>query len=151
MVQGREGKAWVIFSVAKQQKEEIMQRTMRRIVIGLLAIGLLGGQVVFAQQMPGTKQMQTPGAGMAPPKAMQDPSKAMTDPTKTMPVDINTADEAALTSLKGIGPEKAKAIVQYRQEKGGFKTVDELKNVPGIGDKTLETLRPLITVGKMAQ
>lgn len=125
-----------------------MREKMQWIMIGLLAISLLGGQLVFAQQMPGTKQMPstppTPGAGMAPPKAMPEPSAGM-------PVDINKADESTLTSLKGIGPEKAKAIVKYRQEKGGFKTVDELKNVPGIGDKTLETLRPLITVGKMAQ
>lgn len=124
-----------------------MRSKMQWIMIALLAISLLGGQVVLAQQTPGTKQtpgtQQTPGAGMAPPKAMPEPSAGM-------PVDINKADEATLTSLKGIGPEKAKAIVKYRQEKGGFKTVDELKNVPGIGDKTLETLRPLVTVGKMA-
>jgi competence protein ComEA len=68
-------------------------------------------------------------------------------PGKTALININTADEAQLTSLKGIGPVKAKAITQYRQEHGPFKTVDDLKKVPGIGDKTLASLKPFITVG----
>ena len=53
-------------------------------------------------------------------------------------VNINTADAAALsTNLKGIGPKKAKAIVQYRKKHGKFKSADDLLNVPGIGPKTL--------------
>jgi competence protein ComEA len=66
-------------------------------------------------------------------------------------VDLNTADEATLTSLKGVGSTKAKAIMKYRQEHGGFKSVDELKKVPGFGDKTVAALKPLVTVGKMGQ
>jgi competence protein ComEA len=69
-------------------------------------------------------------------------------PGKAALVNINTADEATLTSLKGIGPAKAKAITQYRQEHGPFKTVDDLKKVPGIGDQTLAALKPFITVGR---
>lgn len=61
-------------------------------------------------------------------------------------VNINTADEAGLQTINGIGPAKAKAIIQYRLENGPFQTVDDLKNVSGIGDKTLEQLRPFITV-----
>jgi competence protein ComEA len=61
-------------------------------------------------------------------------------------VNINTADEAALTSLKGVGKTKAKAILDYRQKNGPFKSVDDLKNVKGIGDKTLAKLRDQITV-----
>jgi competence protein ComEA len=68
-------------------------------------------------------------------------------PGKAALLNINTADEAQLTSLQGIGPSKAKAITQYRQEHGLFKTVDDLKHVPGIGDKTLAALKPFITVG----
>lgn len=66
-------------------------------------------------------------------------------------VNINTADEAALTSLPNVGPAKAKAIVAYRTQKGPFKSVDDLKDVPGIGDKTLQTLRDKITVGVPGQ
>ena len=65
-------------------------------------------------------------------------------------VDINTASVSELTALNGIGNVKAQAIVEYREKNGGFKTVDELKAVRGIGDKTLEQLRPHVTVGARA-
>ena len=61
------------------------------------------------------------------------------------PIDINTASVAELTSLPGIGESKAKAIVEYRAA-DPFKTVEDLKKVQGIGDKTFEVLRPQITV-----
>ena len=60
-------------------------------------------------------------------------------------VDINSADETLLQTLPGIGPAKAAAIVAFR-ETTPFKTVDDLSEVDGIGDKTLEQLRPLIRV-----
>ncbi|MEX3621960.1 helix-hairpin-helix domain-containing protein [Viridibacillus arvi] len=61
-------------------------------------------------------------------------------------VNLNTADEAALMTLNGVGPSKAKAILSYRDESGPFKTIEDLKNVTGIGDKTFENLRDFITV-----
>jgi competence protein ComEA len=61
------------------------------------------------------------------------------------PIDINTASVAELTALPGIGESKAKAIVAYRAA-DPFKTVEDLKKVQGIGDKTFEVLRPQITV-----
>ncbi len=61
-------------------------------------------------------------------------------------VNINTATEAELETLNGIGPAKAKAIVEYRKKQGGFKSIDELENVEGIGSKTLSNLRKDITL-----
>ena len=61
-------------------------------------------------------------------------------------VNINKADEAALTSLPGIGPAKANAIVSYRDESGNFQSIEDLKNVSGIGDKSFEQLKDLIDV-----
>ena len=61
-------------------------------------------------------------------------------------VNINTASQQELEALKGIGPVKAKAIVDYRAKNGPFKSVDDLKNVSGIGDKTLEKLRSEIAI-----
>jgi competence protein ComEA len=61
-------------------------------------------------------------------------------------VNINTATQAELESLKNIGPVKAQAIIDYRKKNGGFKTVDELNNVPGIGDKTMQSLKSEISV-----
>lgn len=62
-------------------------------------------------------------------------------------VNINTADQAELETLPGIGASKAVAIVQYRVDHGPFKSVDELDNVAGIGPSTLASLRDLVTVG----
>lgn len=64
------------------------------------------------------------------------------------PVDINTADAGAIASaLKGVGHSKAEAIVAYRTDHGAFKSVDELVNVKGIGQKTVDANRDLIQVG----
>lgn len=62
-------------------------------------------------------------------------------------VNINTAGQDELDGLKGIGPSKAKAIVDYRRKNGPFKSVDELEKVPGIGPATLQELRADVTVG----
>jgi competence protein ComEA len=59
-------------------------------------------------------------------------------------ININTADVKALETLPGIGAAKAQAIVDYRTAHGNFKSIDELKNVKGIGDKVLEQIRELI-------
>jgi competence protein ComEA len=62
-------------------------------------------------------------------------------------VDINTADVQALAQvLDGVGPAKAKAIVEYRQANGPFKTVDDLERVPGIGKSTMEKNRSRMSV-----
>lgn len=61
-------------------------------------------------------------------------------------ININTANQQQLESLNGIGPVKAKAIIDYRTKNGAFKTVDDLKKVSGIGDKTLEKLKKDISV-----
>ncbi|RRN80434.1 MULTISPECIES: ComEA family DNA-binding protein [Pseudoxanthomonas] len=67
-------------------------------------------------------------------------------------VDINTASAAQLEAvLVGIGPSKAEAIVAHRKANGPFKSVDELALVKGIGLKTIERNRDLITVGAPAK
>ena len=64
-------------------------------------------------------------------------------------VDINTADAAQLDQvLVGVGASKAQAIVEYRKANGPFKSADELANVKGIGLKTVERNRDLISVGQ---
>lgn len=61
-------------------------------------------------------------------------------------ININTASSSELQSLTGIGEVKARAIIEYREQNGGFSSVDELINVKGIGEKTLEKIRDRITV-----
>ncbi len=61
-------------------------------------------------------------------------------------ININTATEKELQTLSGIGEVKAKAIIEYRTSTGRFKSIDELCNVSGIGSKTLEKIKPFITI-----
>lgn len=61
-------------------------------------------------------------------------------------VDLNTATVADLEKVKGLGPVKSKAIIEYRDKNGPFKSVDDLKGVKGIGVKTIEKLRPELSV-----
>ena len=62
------------------------------------------------------------------------------------PVDINTASVQELVEINGIGNAKAQAIVSYRDKNGPFASVDELRQVSGIGEKILERIRPQVTV-----
>jgi len=61
-------------------------------------------------------------------------------------VNLNTADMKTLEELPGIGPTLAERIVAYREKHGGFRSVDELKKVSGIGDKKIEEIRDLVEI-----
>lgn len=61
-------------------------------------------------------------------------------------VDINYATQEEIETLNGIGPSKALAILQYREENGFFQSVEDLLNVTGIGEKTLENIKDNIQV-----
>lgn len=65
-------------------------------------------------------------------------------------LDLNTASQADLTRLPGIGEKKAAAIVAWREEHGGFASVDEVTAVKGIGEGILAKIRPYVTVGEPA-
>lgn len=65
-------------------------------------------------------------------------------------IDINSATVAELATINGIGPAKARAIVDYRDANGAFASVDDLRSVSGIGDKLLDRMRPQVTVGAPA-
>lgn len=64
----------------------------------------------------------------------------------TAAINLNTATEQELEGISGIGPAKAKAIVEYRKANGGFKSVDDLKKVNGIGDKIFEKVKGEVSV-----
>lgn len=78
-----------------------------------------------------------------PPLISASPSATENDSTI---VNINTADETALMTLSGIGPSKAKAILTYRDDQGLFQSIDEIKEVTGIGDSTFENIKDFISV-----
>lgn len=62
------------------------------------------------------------------------------------PVDINAASLADLETLPGIGRQTAERIIEYRDKNGGFKKVEELMNVRGIGEKSFLRLKPMVAV-----
>lgn len=68
--------------------------------------------------------------------------------SETDKININAATAAELDKLPSIGPVYAAAIVAYRDKIGVFQSIEEIKNVKGIGDKTFEKLKDLITVGE---
>lgn len=65
---------------------------------------------------------------------------------KTSKVNINTAKQTELETLTGIGPSIALKIINYREENGEFKTIEDIKNVPGIGDAKFENIKENICV-----
>lgn len=69
------------------------------------------------------------------------------DSKEPLHININTADINTLTRLNGIGEVKAKAIIEYRQQNGPFRTIEEIKNVKGIGEATFQKIKDRIIVG----
>ena len=78
--------------------------------------------------------------------APQDRSSAAQSSDVAGRVDLNTANQPALESLPGIGPKTAELIIEYRKETGGFKKVEELMNIKGIGERTFLRLRELVSI-----
>ena len=66
--------------------------------------------------------------------------------SNTKKVNINTALQTELETLPGIGPSIATKIITYRKENGGFKTIEDIKEVSGIGESKFNNIKDLITV-----
>lgn len=107
------------------------------------------GMVNFAEHVEDEMIIYIPAKGeegfSVPTSAGGNPA-ASNGSQKESKVNINKADETELQNLPGVGPAKAAAIVEYRNTSGPFKTVDDLKNISGIGDKTFEKLKDLIGI-----
>lgn len=100
-----------------------------------------------AQRLTDEYVVYVPVAGEQPPlfESPASPSGTGASATTTR-VNINTANESEFQTLPGIGPSKAMAIIQYREEHGAFTQLDGLKSISGIGDKTFEKLESFITL-----
>ena len=66
--------------------------------------------------------------------------------TPASPVNLNTATQAQLETVPGIGAKVAQRILEYRQKNGNFKKLEDLMNVKGIGEKAFLKLKPLLTI-----
>ena len=70
-----------------------------------------------------------------------DESEEFIETESTSKININTATQSELEVLTGIGPSMASKIIDYRKQNGKFKTIDDIKNVPGIGDSKFQSIR----------
>lgn len=77
---------------------------------------------------------------------IEDRQSGKSQNQKEKKININTATEQELESLKGIGPATAKNIIRYREEYGGFSSIEEIKNVKRIGEKIFEKIKADICV-----
>jgi competence protein ComEA helix-hairpin-helix repeat region len=85
-------------------------------------------------------------AASAQNKATTPKAAATATATATAPVNLNTATAEQLATIPGVGPKMAERIIDYRQKNGGFKKVEDLMNVSGVGEKSFLKMKPLITV-----
>jgi competence protein ComEA len=72
--------------------------------------------------------------------------KSKPAPAVSTPVNLNTATAADLEALPGVGAATARLIIEHREKNGGFKKIEELMNIKGIGEKSLLKLKPMVTV-----
>ncbi|SDN44264.1 helix-hairpin-helix domain-containing protein [Alkalicoccus daliensis] len=99
--------------------------------------------VNFAQRVYDEMVIIIPSAEEAEAHTGETPQHETVEMNK---IPINTAEQASWETLNGIGPAKASAIIQYREENGPFTSVEELMEVPGIGEKTLESIRDQLSL-----
>jgi competence ComEA-like helix-hairpin-helix protein len=114
-------------------------------VLLLLTAAFVAGAGVSYFRRAGLRRQ----AALNPIAVAQDTSAIPSNDSATVrpPVDLNQATLRELDWLPGIGPVLAARIVEYRQRKGGFHSVSELRAVSGIGEKKYSALRDLVTAG----
>jgi competence ComEA-like helix-hairpin-helix protein len=93
---------------------------------------------------PATLKKMKAAAGME----VEESSEPTASTTGSGDININTASNSQLQNITGVGPSTAGSIIEYREQNGPFGSVEELTNVSGIGAKTLEKMKPQITVGE---
>jgi competence protein ComEA len=102
--------------------------------------------VNLAAKVADGERVYVPRKGEAPPLAVAGGAGGAGGGAPAGPLDLNTATAEQLEALPGVGPATAEAILAYRQEKGRFRSVDELLEVRGIGEAKLGALRSKVTV-----
>jgi len=116
----------------------------------LKAGGIRGGKIGNPQVLNSTLNTGSKIAVIRDQKQILTIELARMEPDKcivfSIPLNLNEVEEHHLTLIPGIGPRLAQRIVQYRSKKGGFRKIEELKNIRGIGEKKLRNLERYLTI-----
>lgn len=119
----------------------------------LIALGIFLGKVFYGTPPEADVLIAGPlteqRGALAPrpdPVAANPAAPPSPTPIARGSVDLNTAGLSELDQLPGIGPVRAQQIIELRERRGGFRHIGELKEVSGIGDRTLEKLRPYLSL-----
>jgi competence protein ComEA len=96
--------------------------------------------------IPAAAAQQSKSTSAATPK----PATAAKAAAPSAPINLNTATQAQLESLPGVGAKAAQRVLEYRKQNGSFKKVEDLMNVKGFGEKTFLKLKPMLTVSEKA-
>ncbi|EOI01953.1 comEA protein [Enterococcus moraviensis ATCC BAA-383] len=103
-------------------------------------------QVNFAERIKDQMVIYVPKVGEEVQHNEKSTDSQISQSDTVDKVNLNQATETELQTLSGVGQKKAQEIIRYREENGGFKSIDDLKNISGFGEKTVEKLKEFITV-----
>lgn len=127
-----------------------MRKILQFVVALVLVVAPLGSGAIWADQHEKKDPSEASDSKKAESETTSEASTSESATSKAKqavsagPVNINTAGTEELQTLPNIGPQKAQAIIDYRNKNGGFKSVEDLKNVSGIGDKTFDGLKQFL-------
>ncbi len=121
-------------------KHEIISKNVLLIVAAVLAVVLVGYNVFL---VPRGDVLEV-NAGESSEVSFDESGKVSSSAAEEEIININTADAEELEKLSGIGPATAAKIIEYREKVGIIRSVDELLNISGIGEKKLEAIRDKI-------
>lgn len=148
----RERKEHPTKDVSKKENERAVyvQTCILMGVLCLLCAGMILFQTLWPQSITIRENSESPVPSAESSALPSQPEPSVEVSQQEDKVNLNTASAQELDNLPGVGEAIAQAIVEYREEKGEFQTIQQVLEVEGVGEKTFEAIRDLITVGEEA-
>lgn len=144
----RERKEWKSDSFQETENEHAL-RVQTCILVGvmcLLCAGIILFEIFWTQPVVVYENPQSTVSPAQNSSLSSEEESSAQEPQQQGKINLNTASAQELETLPGIGEVKAQAIIDYREQEGPFQTIDQVMEVKGIGEKTFESIRDLITV-----